>query len=366
MVADAGDIETPALIVDLDAMEANAASMARLVSEHDIQLRPNVKGHKVPALAWRQLRLGAAGITCQKLSEAQVMVDAGLPDVLVAVQVIGAAKVERLLRLARQAKLTTVVDSVPGAQAISDAFCADGMVIDALLEIDIGYRRCGVPAGCAVDLALKIRDGMPGLRLVGVMGYEGHIYQLSGRQEVLDAARASCELLARAAAQLADAGIEVERVSVGASAGVVAAVATPGITEVRAGSYLLNDRAQVKLGAAGPADCAATVVATVISVPAAGRAVIDAGAKALTAETLAGVPGYGLIRGHEDAVIDRLSDEHGMVTWTGSAAPFRIGDRVHIIPNSHTVVFNQFAEVYGVRGDRVESVWPVAARGRMQ
>lgn len=366
MLTDAGDIDTPALIVDLDVMEANLASMARLVGAHEIELRPNIKGHKIPALAWRQMCGGAVGITCQKLGEAEVMVSAGLPDVLVAVQVIGPVKVERLVRLARQAKLTTVVDSAEGAQALSDAFSAKGMVIDALLEVDIGYRRCGVPPGAAAALAREITDRMPGLRLVGVMGYEGHIYQLSGRREVLDAARTSCELLVGVAARLRDAGVEIGRVSVGASAGAEAAVETPGITEIRAGSYLFNDRAQIKLGAADPGRCAATVAATVISVPDAGRAVIDAGAKALTAETLAGVAGYGLIQEHEGLVIDRLSDEHGMVSWGDAAAPFHVGDRVHVIPNSHTVVFNQFAEVYGVRGGKVEVVWPVAARGKMQ
>lgn len=207
---------------------------------------------------------------------------------------------------------------------------------------------------------------MPGLRLVGVMGYEGHIYELSGRGEVLNAARTSCELLVGVAARLRDAGVEIARVSVGASAGAEAAVETPGITEIRAGSYLFNDRAQIKLGAADPGQCAATVAATVISAPAAGRAVIDAGAKALTAETVAGVPGYGLIRGYQGLIIDRLSDEHGMVSWGDSTAPVRVGDRVHVIPNSHTVVFNQFAEVYGVRNGKVESAWAVAARGKMQ
>src|SRR5205814_9911314 len=140
---------------------------------------PNIKGHKIPALAWRQVRAGAAGITCQKLSEAEVMVDAGLPDVLVAVQVIGAAKVDRLLRLARRAKVTTVVDSLEGAEPIARAFDAVGMTVDVLLEVDIGYHRCGVDPGGSLALARSLSQ-LPGLDLVGVMGHEGLLYHLPG------------------------------------------------------------------------------------------------------------------------------------------------------------------------------------------
>ncbi|TMD17573.1 MAG: hypothetical protein E6I27_00380 [Chloroflexi bacterium] len=361
---DLAEIETPALLIDLDVMEANLASMTAFLTMHGIAQRPNIKGHKIPALAWRQVRAGAMGITCQKLSEAEVMVDAGLPDVLIAVQVIGAAKVDRLLKLARRAKLTTVVDSLAGAEPIARAFASSGMTIDVLLEIDIGYHRCGVDGRGAPALARSLSQ-LPGLNLVGVMGYEGHLYDLSGKGAVEAAARESYEMLTRVANGLRNAGIEVPRVSIGASAGARAAVDVRGITEVRAGSYLFNDRAQIKMGSAEPATCAATVMATVISVPTETRAVIDAGAKALTPTMVGGMPGYGDILGHEDAVLDRLSDEHGMISVGATRNPFNVGDRVRIIPNSHTVVFNQFPEVHGVREGRVEAVMPVAARAMM-
>lgn len=364
-VTDLAEIDTPALIVDLDVMEANLASMTSLVTAHGLALRPNVKGHKIPAFAWRQVRAGAVGITCQKLSEAEVMVDSGLVDLLVAVQVIGAAKIERLVGLARRAKLTTVVDSLVGAEPIARAFADRGMTIDVLLEVDIGYHRCGVDAPDATALAQGI-SRLQGLNFVGVMGYEGHLYDLAGKDAVETAARQAYELLAGVAERLRDAGIDVERVSVGASTGARAAVGVHGITEIRAGSYLFNDRAQIQMGSAEPATCAATVIATVISVPTEDRAVIDAGSKALTPTTLGGMPGYGDILGHEDAVLERLSDEHGMISLRATRNPFSVGDRVRIIPNSHTVVFNQFAEVYGVRNGNVEAVLAVAARGMMQ
>jgi D-serine deaminase-like pyridoxal phosphate-dependent protein len=364
-VSDLDEIDTPALVVDLDVMEANLASMTKLVAANGVALRPNVKGHKIPAFAWQQVRGGAAGITCQKLSEAEVMVDAGLPDVLIAVQVIGATKVDRLLRLARRARLTTVVDSLAGAEPIARACAASGMTIDVLLEVDIGYHRCGVEPSEAPSLARSIAR-LPGLNLVGVMGYEGHLYDLSGKDAVEAAARRSYELLTGVAGRLREDGIDVARVSVGASAGTQAAVGVSGITEVRAGSYLFNDRAQIQMGWAEPATCAATVMATVISVPTPVRAVTDAGAKALTPTTLGETAGFGLVLGHEDAVLDRLSDEHGMISLGSARNPFSVGDRVRIIPNSHTVVFNQFAEVHGVRKGRVEAVLPVAARAMMQ
>jgi len=362
---DLAEIETPALVIDLDVMEANLASMAAFLRTHGIAQRPNIKGHKIPALAWRQVRAGAAGITCQKLSEAEVMVDAGLPDVLVAVQVIGAAKVDRLLRLARRAKVTTVVDSLEGAEPIARAFDAGGMTVDVLLEVDIGYHRCGVDPGEALALARSLSQ-LPGLNLVGVMGYEGHLYDLSGRDAVEDAARQSYEALTMVAKALRHAGIAAPRVSIGASAGARAAATVSGITEVRAGSYLFNDRAQIQMGSAEQATCAATVIATVISVPTESRAVIDAGAKALTPTTLGGMPGYGDILGYQGALLDRLSDEHGMINVGATRNPFSVGDRVRIIPNSHTVVFNQFPEVHGVRDGKVEAVLPVAARAMMQ
>jgi D-serine deaminase-like pyridoxal phosphate-dependent protein len=364
VVTELEEIDSPALIVDLDVMEANVASMTRLTGAHGVALWPNMKGHKIPELAWRQVRAGATGITCQKLAEAEVMVNAGFTDVLVAVQVIGPAKVERLLRLARRAHLITVVDSLEGARAISDSFARQDRAIEAFLEVDIGYRRCGVSAAEALDLGRKI-SRLPGLKLVGVMGYEGQIYDLNGREEVRAAARRSYDLLLGVSASLRSAGLDAPRVSVGASAGAEVAVETAGITEIRAGSYLMNDRAQIAMGSAEAAACAATVLATVISTPTESRAVIDAGAKALTATTLPGLAGYGALVGHVEAVLERLSDEHGMIATRGGN-PFRVGDRVQVIPNSHTVVLNQFAEVHAVRKGVVEAVLPVAARGMMQ
>jgi D-serine deaminase-like pyridoxal phosphate-dependent protein len=359
-------IDTPALIVDLDRIEANIAAMAALARAHDLALRPHAKAHKIPDLARRQVQAGAVGITCQKLGEAEVMAAAGLTDILVACQIVGAIKVQRLLALARRVRLTTVVDSVEGARPLSDAARANGMVVDTLLEVDVGYHRCGVPPDEVAGLARALTSDCPGLRIRGLMAYEGHIYKLDGAAQVDRATRRAYDLLGDAAARLRAAGVAVECVSVGASAGARVAAAHPAVTELRAGSYIFNDLYQVRMGHVTADDCALSVLATVISARTPDHAVIDAGAKALTFAELPGASGYGLIRGHESAVIDRLADEHGIISVPPGAPPFRVGERVMIVPNDGSVVVNSFSELVGIRAGRVERVWSIAARGCMQ
>lgn len=369
VAADRGDtlveIDTPALLVDLDQMEANIAAMADLARRTGTDLRPHAKAHKIPALARRQMEAGAVGITCQKLGEGEVMADAGLDDILVTFPIVGPLKIARLLRLAHRCHVTTVVDSLMAAKPLSEAAEEEGIQLDTLIEVDVGYRRCGVSADEAPRLARSLMECCPGLRVRGLMAYEGHLYNLSAA-EVAPAAIAAYDLLGNLAGELRNCGIPVECVSVGASAGAETAARHPAITEIRAGSYIFNDIAQVMMGGATEDECALTVLATVVSTPTPDRAVIDAGAKALTFTTLPGVPGYGRIRNHEDAVLGRLSDEHGMIALPPHGRAFAIGERIQVVPNSGSVVINEFSDLIGVRAGVVECVWPIAARGRMQ
>jgi D-serine deaminase-like pyridoxal phosphate-dependent protein len=360
------EIDTPALIVDLDTMEANIAGMAALARRHGVALRAHAKGHKVPDLAWRQVRAGAVGIACQKLGEADVMADAGLPDILIPYPIIGPIKIRRLLDLARRTHVTTVVDTLDGAGPLSAAAVAAGIVLDTMLEVDSGYHRCGVSPNAALGLAQTIARDLPGLRFKGVMAYEGHIYGLDRPDDVVRAARASYDVLGAVAHRISDAGLPVECVSAGSSVSAEAAAAHPAITEVRAGGYVFNDRSVVLLGGATQQQCSLTVLSTVVSKRGSDHAVIDAGSKALSLATLSMVPGFGLLLGHEDAVLRKLADEHGMISVPEDARPFGIGERVRIIPNEHATVVTQFPELVGMRGDRVECVWPIAARGMMQ
>ena len=360
------DVDTPALIVDLDQMEANIAAMAELARRHNVALRPHAKSHKIPELALLQMRAGAVGIACQKLGEAEVMADAGLPDILVPYPIIGPLKIQRLLNLARRVHFTTVVDSLDGARPLSAAAAASGLEVDTLLEVDIGYHRCGVVPQDAVAVAHEIDREMPGLRFRGVLGYEGHVYGLSSAGDVAREARKAYDLFGTVADRLRESGLPALVVSAGSSVSAEIAAEHSAITELRVGGYIFNDRSVVMLGGATQPECSLTVLATVVSKSGTDHVVIDAGSKAMSLATLTGVPGYGLILGHEDSLFRKVADEHGMIAVPSNGRPFSIGERVRIVPNEHTVVVNQFSEMIGVRGERVESVWPIAGRGLMQ
>ena len=360
------DIDTPALIVDLERMASNIEAMARLGRDGDLALRPHVKSHKIPELALLQMEAGAVGITCQKLGEAEVMADAGLSDITIAYPIIGARKLRRLTDLAHRACLTTLVDSMEGARPLSEALSADGITLDTLVEVDDGYHRCGVRPEDALSLARAVADELPGLCFAGILSYEGQIYDLTDRSAVLGEARRSYDVMGEVAERLRGASIPVDRVSVGASATARAAADHPAVTELRPGSYIFNDRYQVSMGAASVEECALCVLATVVSVPTADRAIIDVGSKGLSWSPPVGADGYGLILAHEEATIARLADEHGILSVPEGARPFSIGERVRVIPNSHPPVVNAFSELLGYRSERVDVVWPIAARGRMQ
>ena len=354
------DLDTPSLVVDLDRVDRNIARMAALAAQHSVALRPHVKSHKVPELARWQVSAGASGITCQRLSEAEVMVGAGLNDVLIATEIVGVIKATRLAELASRARLTTVIDSIEGARQVGAAVASRGLVIDALVEVDLGLHRCGVQPPQVGELAEQV-SRIPGLQFVGIMGYEGHVYDKSHIRRVADTAARAYGRLDRALVSLDKAGLVAGRVSVGATAAARAACVHPGINELRCGSYIFNDLTQVAAGWAALDECAATVLATVVSARSDRSAVIDAGAKTLSLARTPGRVGYGLILGHEASVIARLSDEHGMVE--GGGHPLRVGERVLIVPNSHTTVVNEFSEMVGVRNGKVEETWKVEARG---
>lgn len=362
------EIDTPALLVDLVQMETNIVTMANLVSASGTSLRPHAKSHKVPAIAHRQVAAGATGITCQKLGEAEVMVGAGLRDILVPYPIVGPLKIERLLRLAQDARVITVVDSLDGAGDLAAAARKAGIHLPILLEIDLGYRRCGVPPDSATLLADRIVHGedCAGLSFEGLLAYEGHVYDVFEGTSARVIAADAYDALAAAAQSIRDSGIPVDCVSVGATATAATAAAHPHITELRAGSYVFNDRFHVSMGWCDESRCALSVLATVVSVPSAHQAVIDAGSKALSFATVPHGQGYGHIKGHPDYLLERLADEHGMIYIPPDSRTPKIGDRLEIIPNQHTVVVDSFDQMFGIEDGEIERIWPIAARGRMQ
>lgn len=358
------DLATPAVLVDLDVLELNIARMAAQAREAGVRLRPHAKTHKCPQIGRLQRAAGAWGLSVAKVGEAEVFADAGFDDLFVAYPVVGQDKGRRLLALADRVRLAVGVDSVEGARTLAMPFRAARRTLDVLLKVDVGYGRVGVLPEHAVELARQIVD-VPGLRLRGVFTHAGHGYLAETKAAIGEIATQEGGRLATTATDLRAAGLPVEEVSVGSTPTAALAMRVPGVTEGRPGNYVFHDASQVALGTCGIEDCALTVVATVVSVPAPDRAVVDAGSKTLSSDPLRPRPGgYGQLPGRRSR-IEKLSEEHGVVA-VAEGESFRVGERVRILPNHACVVANLHDRLVGVSGDRVEAVLSVAARGRVR
>jgi D-serine deaminase-like pyridoxal phosphate-dependent protein len=297
-----------------------------------------------------QRAAGAWGLSLAKVGEAEVFVDAGFDDLFVAYPVVGADKGRRLLELSDRARLAVGVDSVQGAHTVAEPFHSAGRTLDVMLKVDVGYGRVGVLPERAVELAVCVAE-LPGLRLRGVFTHAGHGYLAEGRAGVDEVARLEGERLVEAAGRLREAGLPVDEVSVGSTPTAARAMRVAGVTECRPGNYVFHDASQVALGTCGVEDCALTILATVVSVPAPDRAVVDAGSKTLSSDPLRPTPGgYGQLLGRASR-IEKLSEEHGVVAVAPGEA-FRVGERVRILPNHACVVANLHDRLVGVSGDR--------------
>ncbi|MDQ3695658.1 MAG: alanine racemase [Chloroflexota bacterium] len=359
-------LDTPCIVVDEANLRQNIAEMAALAASHGVNLRPHMKTHKTPHIARLQLAAGAAGATCAKLGEAEVFVDqAGIDDVLLAYPVVGEPKLRRLLALMERARVTVAVDSLAAAAGLSAAMAATGRTLDLYIEVNTGQDRAGAGAGEeAVALALTV-DRLPGARVVGVMTHEGHA-GASDPAVIAETARNAGAALVDTAAKIRSHGIELPHVSVGSTPSSWDTPAVAGVTEMRPGTYVFYDNSIFRHGRIGPDRCAARVVATVVSRPAAGRAIIDAGSKALAMDPSSSHPGHGYIVGHPHATIARISEEHGVVLLPPAEPGFAVGDRVEVIPNHICPAVNLTDELLIMRDGRVADRWPVAARGKVR
>jgi D-serine deaminase-like pyridoxal phosphate-dependent protein len=364
-VAEIEELETPALVVELDRMHANLDRGANYAREHGLALRPHIKTHKSPLLAAEQLRRGAVGVTCATPFEAEVM-SAVSEDVLVMYPPVGRQRAGRLARLAERVRLTVALDSDVAATGLSDAAIAAGSTIRVLVEIDAGMHRVGVQSSAqAVALAERIA-ALPGLEVSGIAFYPGHV-----RGPVGEHGRQLQELAALVGdtkAAFARAGVPVRVVSAGSTPTLWQTHDIGGVTEMRPGTYIFNDRTTSEIGACAPEDCALTVLATVVSTAVPGQAVIDAGAKALGREPMRGAAseGFGCLWNDPTVVVKSMSEEHGILDLSRSSWQPRVGERVRVVPNHVCIVVHLADLVYGVREGAVVSHWPVAARGRGQ
>jgi D-serine deaminase-like pyridoxal phosphate-dependent protein len=355
-------LDTPALVIDLDIVEANARRLGDALAERGIALRPHTKTHKSVALARIQLEAGASGITVGTLGEAAVMADGGIDDIFVAYPVWAVGeKANRLARLIARPGLRLAIgfDSVTGAERLAAAVEPTDRRLRVLLEVDPGNGRTGVLPAQAGEVASAARD--LGLDVVGVFSHGGHAYR--GPDAVAGAATDEVEALTIAADGLRHHDIEPLVRSAGSTPTALGAASGP-VTEIRAGTYLLGDRTQVALGGSPPDGVAIAVAATVVSTAVDGQFVLDAGAKTLTKDLPPYLAGYGFLPAYPDAVIERLSDYHGIArVAAGSPAP-QLGEVVSVIPNHVCPVVDLFDEFVATRSRVVIDTWPVDARGR--
>jgi D-serine deaminase-like pyridoxal phosphate-dependent protein len=360
--AGAEALETPVPLVDLDRLERNLNRMAEYTSRHGLALRPHTKTHKSPRVAAEQVRRGAVGLTCATLLEAEVMSEV-CDDILLAYPPVGESKLQRLLTLPDDIDLTVALDSVEVAEALAHAAGERGRTVGVYVELDVGMRRVGLSAiEDALALVRHVSERPP-LVYRGITFYPGHIRAPVGQQDEEIAQLSSG--LAAAIEALDRAGLRPDVVSGGSTPTITTAHEIEGLTEIRPGTYAYNDRITQQTGVCGWDDCALTVLATVVSTAVPGQAVIDAGAKALGREPASGPEdGFAALIDRPEVTVQRLSEEHGILDLRHTDWRPTVGEQVRLVPNHVCVVVHLHEVVYGMRGDRIETSWPVSARGR--
>lgn len=354
-----GQILTPALLINLDAMEENIRIMADYFRTRPTELRPHFKTHKSPIIAQKQMQAGAIGITCAKLSEAEVLSAAGIPSILIANQVVEPAKIEFMAQLAFNRQLIVAVDSVENVTVISDLASKAGSEIGVLVEVNVGLNRCGLQPGAPVVVLAKLVHELPGIRFMGVLGYEGHAVLEPDSSVRARRVEKAMRTLVDLANLIREAGLAVEIVSAGGTGTYNLTGSTPGITEVEAGSYLFMDTEYQNLNL--PFQRSVTLLATVISVPDPERAILDTGKKSISTDN-----GLPRLLSPAGVKLVALHEEHGILEVDPGQTRLKIGDRVEIIPSHICTTVNLHDRYYGLRGEMVESILPISGRGKSQ
>ena len=360
---DAARIDTPALVVDLDAFERNLDLMANAVRGAAVALRPHGKAHKCPDIALAQIERGAVGICCQKVGEAEAFVAAGIRDVLVTNEIVGAAKLGRLAAMAKVATVGVLADDADVVRDIGAVASAAGVTIAVLVEIDVGANRCGVPPGAPALAIAQAVARTPGLSFRGIHAYHGAAQHLRTPEARRSAIAQASALVRDTKSAIEAAGIACGTVT-GAGTGTWQHERDSGVyTEIQPGSYVFMDGDYQKNALAPDQhhfEQSLFVVATVMSTPVRERAIVDAGLKAFAVDS--GLPD---VYGARGLTYVKATDEHGAIKVEGDAPPPRIGDRLWFVPGHCDPTVNLYDWIVGMRGARVECLWPVAARGAL-
>lgn len=357
------DLDTPALLVEIETLRRNIAAMADACRLARVSLRPHAKTHKCPQIARMQIDAGAHGLTCAKTTEADIFADAGFSDILVAYPLLGNKPARlRTIHDRTATRFTTLADSPEVIAALADAW--RGSTLRVLIPIDTGYGRLGLwweDADAIARIAARINEAS--LSFAGLLTHAGHAYDAPGPDGIARIAREEGQRIVHAARALEARGLPCPVVSVGSTPTARASIRIPGVTEARPGTYVFNDGTMIALGACTTSDCALTVLSTIVSIPGPGRAICDAGSKTLSSDRIANavvldqrldaIPGVRLVR---------LSEEHGWLAGEGCER-LRVGQLVRIIPGHVCPCVNLARTLHAVAADRVETSWPVAASG---
>ncbi len=357
-----GEVDTPALVIELDAFERNLRRLSDAVAGRGVRVRAHAKTHKCPEIARRQISAGAVGVCCQKVSEAEIMVDGGVADVLVSNEVVGARKLERLAALARRARIGVCADDADNVRALSQAAERAGATLEVYVEVDVGARRCGVaPGHPALALAREIA-ARPGLRFAGLQAYHGaaqHLRTMAERRAAIARAASAANQTRRL---IESEGLACPTVTGAGSGSFMFEIESGAFDEIQPGSYVFMDADYAKNEWAAPLprfEHALFVLATVMSQPTTDRAVLDAGLKALSVDS-----GLPLVWERPGLRYARASDEHGVLEIAAGMAP-ALGDKLLLVPGHCDPTVNLYDWYVCVRDGRVEALWPVSARGAL-
>ncbi len=341
-------LDTPTLVADLDVLEQNINGMAAHCQQLGVPLRVHTKTHKVPEIAKMQIAAGSRGITCQKLGEAEVMVDAGIDNILIPYNIVGKPKLKRLTALIQRARIIVALDSEETATGISQQAIADGCVVPVIVELDTGSGRCGVQSPQSAQRLARQVMKMQGIDFQGIMTYPSNVRAKPFIEETLDL--------------LSSDGIPVNIIS-GGGTGSETASKEIGCTETRSGSYVYEGMTRIgNSEMLTPERCVLRLIVTVVSTPAPDRIIIDGGQKTFT--SYPPTP-YGHIIEQPDAKIYGMSVEHGHVNVSECSHQFKVGERLSVIPLHQGMTSNLHDTLVGVRGDEVEVTWKIAGRGKV-
>lgn len=365
------NLDTPSLLIDREIMRDNMTFMLNYAARRGVKLRPHTKTHKMAAVARLQVEMGASGIAVAKVGEAEAMADAGLDDIFIANEIVGAQKWERIRALAqRGVKVSFGIDSPEVLPGIQNVFAGAASPAEVMVEIEVGERRSGVVEESGFAALLAAIRQCPAVRFKGIFSHDGNSYSAKDREELVRIAVGAQERTLRFARLAAEAGMPCEAVSYGATPTFMNEVPIlGGITELRPGTFIFMDASQAH--AVGTlTHCAAAVLATVISRPTAERVILDVGAKGLTmqrrSEGVCATPGHGTLLEYPGVHIDKVFDEHAIINDAAFREKVRVGERVRIIPVHICPVCNLYEYAYLVSGGEVIDRLPVSARGKLQ